>query len=116
MPASATVLTRRPSAWWAAAAALVVAFVVSRALLVATSYDSVANWEEPVFLYGALEIHEHGIASTFDYQDDLNHGGSVPLMLIASEWVPVFGARLDMLKGVFDGVVKLLGIKEPVAV
>jgi hypothetical protein len=91
---------RKTSAWWAAAAALVAAFVLSRAALVASSYDAVTNWEEPGFLYGGLEVAQRGVASVFDYQDDLSHGASVPLILIASRWIDAFGPRLDVLKGV----------------
>jgi hypothetical protein len=91
---------KKTSAWWAVAVALVAAFVASRVALVATSYDAVTNWEEPGFLYSALEVGRRGITSIFDYQDDLSHGASLPLIAIASRWVRVFGPGLDMLKGV----------------
>jgi hypothetical protein len=88
------------SAWWSAMVALVVLFVASRVALVATSYAEVTNWEEPVYLYSALELQAHGLGTIFDHQDDLSHGGSLPLILLAAPWVHVFGPRLDVLKGV----------------
>jgi hypothetical protein len=81
-------------------AALVMVFIGARVMLVATSYDTATNWEEPVFLHSALDLNERGLGSIFDYQDDLSHGGSLPLILIASQWVRAFGPRLDVLKGV----------------
>lgn len=83
-----------------AAVALVVAFVVSRAALLVTSYDVNQNWEEPVFLFSATELARDGLTHIFDHQDDLNHGGSVVLLLLAVPWVRVLGTSLVMLKGV----------------
>jgi hypothetical protein len=86
--------------WYAAAFGLVALFVVARAALVARSYDSLANWEEPAFLYSGVELGNQGLSRIFDYQDDLSHGGSLPLVAIAVPWVRTVGWRLDLLKGI----------------
>jgi hypothetical protein len=74
--------------------------VIARATLIAGSYDELANWEEPVFLYSATAVAHDGIGTLLDYQDDLSHGASLPLIAMASAWVRAFGPRLDALKGV----------------
>ncbi len=84
----------------AAAVLLVAAFVASRIALIATSYDVLANWEEPAFLYSAQELARTGFAHIFDHQDDLNHGGSLALLVPARLWVALFGPSLVLLKGV----------------
>ena len=84
----------------AAAILLVVLFVISRAALLVTSYDVNQNWEEPVFLFSATELRHDGLRNIFDHQDDLNHGGSVVLLLLAVPWVAVVGSSLVGLKGV----------------
>jgi hypothetical protein len=81
-------------------AVILAAFIASRTLLVSTSFDAVYNWEEPVFLYSALELRAHGITNVLDHQDDLSHGGSVPLLLLAMPWTALFGTSLEALKGV----------------
>ena len=87
--------------WWCVAAAgLVALFVVARCRLIASSYDSLANWEEPVFLYSGVDLGEKEASHLFDYQDDLSHGGSLPLVLMAVPWVRTVGWRLDTLKGI----------------
>jgi hypothetical protein len=86
--------------WWWTTAALLTVFLSARALLVTYSYDSVANWEEPVFLFSGVDLGEQGLSHLFDYQDDLSHGGSLPLVLIATPWVRLVGWRLDALKGI----------------
>ncbi|MBI3784958.1 MAG: hypothetical protein HY270_16315 [Deltaproteobacteria bacterium] len=76
------------------------ALIATRILLIATSYDVVANWEEPVFLFSATELPEAGWQHLFDFQDDLNHGASLPLIVIAVFWVKLFGTSLVLLKGI----------------
>ncbi len=83
----------------ALAAAIVVAFVVSRTALLLTSYDTNRNWEEPVFLLSATELQRDGVGAVFDHQDDLNHGASVVLLLLAVPWVSLLGTSLVALKG-----------------
>jgi hypothetical protein len=83
-----------------AALVLVAAFVASRVALLVTSYDANRNWEEPVFLFSALELQRDGIGRIFAYQDDLNHGGSVVLLLLAVPWISWNGTSLLALKGV----------------
>jgi len=82
------------------AAALLAAFVSARSFLIVRSYDDVANWEEPVFLFSGVDLGNRGITRVFDYQDDLSHGGSLPLVMIATPWVRLVGWRLDALKGI----------------
>ena len=84
---------------YAAALLLVLLFVASRTALLVTSYDANQNWEEPVFLFSATELQRVGLAQIFDYQDDLNHGGSVVLILLAVPWVQMTGTSLVALKG-----------------
>lgn len=79
--------------------ALVAAFVAFRAALLVSSYDANTNWEEPVFLFGALELADVGVTHVLEYQDDLNHGGSVVLLLLAVPWIQVMGTSLLALKG-----------------
>ncbi len=64
---------------------VVVGFVATRTALLVTSYDANRNWEEPVFLFSASELARDGVTHVFDYQDDLNHGGSVVVLLLAVE-------------------------------
>lgn len=66
---------------------LFLAFVASRAFLLLTSSERIRNWEEPVFLFSALRVQDEGWARVWDYQDDLNHGGSVPLILAGAVWL-----------------------------
>ncbi len=68
-------------------AVLFLAFVASRAFLLLTSSERIRNWEEPVFLFSALRVQDEGWARVWDYQDDLNHGGSVPLILAGALWL-----------------------------
>jgi hypothetical protein len=94
-----------PSAWprgalITIAGLLVAAFIASRVALLLTSYDTNKNWEEPVFLFSATELARDGVTHIFDHQDDLNHGGSVVLLLLAVPWVRVLGTSLAALKGV----------------
>jgi len=86
--------------WSIAAAALLAGFVASRALLVGLAYDRVANWEEPVFLFSGIDLGARGLGAIFDYQDDLSHGSSLPLVALASVWVRTVGTPLDLLKGI----------------
>ncbi len=79
---------------------IVLAFVGSRAALLVTSYDVNQNWEEPVFLFSATELQRDGIRNIFDHQDDLNHGGSVVVLLLAVPWVSAVGRSMVALKGV----------------
>jgi hypothetical protein len=82
-----------------AAIGIVGLFALSRAVLLATSYDSVSNWEEPAFLFSATELLSTGPGHLFDHQDDLNHGGSIALLVFAVPWVATFGTSLVTLKG-----------------
>jgi len=75
-------------------------FVGSRVGLLVTSYDANQNWEEPVFLFSAVELQHDGLSHLFDYQDDLNHGGSLVLVLLAVPWLSIAGTSLVALKGV----------------
>src|SRR6185369_15427002 len=91
-------LRMNPNAWTtsfclhvALALLIVLAFVGSRVALLRTSYDVNQNWEEPVFLFSATELQRDGLHRIFDHQDDLNHGGSVVLLLLAVPWVAVVG-------------------------
>ena len=84
----------------AAAIAILVVFVISRAALLITSYDANRNWEEPVFLFSATELQREGVSHIFEHQDDLNHGGSLVLLLLAVPWISLFGTSLVALKGV----------------
>lgn len=77
---------------------IVVLFAISRAALLVISYDSVSNWEEPAFLFGATELLDVGLGNIFDYRDDLNHGSSVALLALAVPWVGMFGTSLVTLK------------------
>lgn len=79
---------------------LATVFVASRWLLVQTSYAAHAHWEESVFLFSALEISHQGLSSVWDYQDDLSHGGSVPLLLLATAAVALCGPSMVALKAV----------------
>jgi len=81
-----------------ALAGLVVLYFATRLGVLASSWDVNQNWEEPVFLYSALELKETGVASVFDHQDDLNHGGSVLLLLAAVPWFYAAPASLAGLK------------------
>ena len=83
-----------------AAAVLLVVFVIARVTVITTSYDAVANWEEPVFLFSATELPQVGWQHLFAHQDDLNHGGSLPLIVLCAAWVKLFGTSLAVLKGV----------------
>jgi hypothetical protein len=83
----------------AAAIALVALFVASRVALLITSYDVNVNWEEPVFLFSGLELARDGLRHVFDHQDDLNHGGSVALLVLAVPWISTVGTSLLTLKG-----------------
>lgn len=71
-----------PTRFRLAVAALVAVFVCQRAALLLTSLDSSRNWEEPVFAFSAGELARDGLGGLFDHQDDLRHGGSLPLILI----------------------------------
>ncbi len=84
----------------AAAGLLVSLFLCGRIGLLLTSYDANKNWEEPVFLFSATELARDGLTHIFDHQDDLNHGGSVLLLLLAVPWVSLVGTSLLALKGV----------------
>ncbi|GBD26518.1 hypothetical protein HRbin30_01850 [bacterium HR30] len=66
---------------------LVATFFASRALLLLTSSATNQNWEEPVFLFSSLELQREGVHRVWDYQDDLDHGGSVPLLLLGTLWL-----------------------------
>ena len=79
---------------------IVVGFVATRTALLVTSYDTNRNWEETVFLFSASELARDGITHIFDHQDDLNHGGSVVLLLLAVPWIALVGTSLVALKGV----------------
>lgn len=83
----------------AAAIALVASFVVSRIVLLASSYDTNQNGEEPVFLFSATELARDGFAGLFDHQDDLNHGASVLFLVLAVPWIKLLGTSLLTLKG-----------------
>lgn len=78
---------------------LIAAFVATRTGLLLTSYDANQDWEEPVFLFSVEELARDGIVHVFDYQDDLNHGGSVVLLLAAVPWTSIVGTNLVTLKG-----------------
>jgi hypothetical protein len=94
------VAARQPRAICVAGAvALIVAFTAARVALLATSYDANQNWEEPVFLFSATELARDGGRAVFDHQDDLNHGASVVLLLLAVPWLSVAGTSLVALKG-----------------
>jgi hypothetical protein len=82
------------------AAALLALFLTTRIALIASSYDAVSNWEEPVFLFSATELPQAGWSRLFAHQDDLNHGASLPLVVLAAGWVRLFGTSLAALKGV----------------
>jgi len=79
---------------------LAAVFVASRVALLLTSFDQNQNWEEPVFLFSALDLQRVGATHIFDYQDDLSHGGSLPLILLAIPWLAVGGTGLLWLKGI----------------
>ena len=83
---------------------IVLAFVGSRAALLVTSYDVNQNWEEPVFLFSATELQRDGIRNIFDHQDDLNHGGSVVVLLL---FVGVLWRGYRIARRVRDGYMKL---------
>lgn len=83
----------------AAFIALVALFVAFRGALLLSSYDETNNWEEPVFLFSGLELARDGIGRVLDHQDDLNHGGSVVLLLLAVPWIRLVGTSLVALKG-----------------
>ncbi len=68
-------------------ALLLAGFFTSRALLLLTSGATNQNWEEPVFLFSSLELQREGLLRVWDYQDDLDHGGSVPLLLLGTLWL-----------------------------
>ncbi|MCX8071868.1 MAG: hypothetical protein N3C12_05385 [Candidatus Binatia bacterium] len=72
---------------YAALVAMVAAFWGSRAALLVSSSSANQNWEEPVFLFSSLELQRAGLARVWDYQDDLDHGGSVPLIVLGSLWL-----------------------------
>jgi hypothetical protein len=78
--------------------ALVGSYFVARFALLSTSWDANQNWEEPVFLYSAVELQHAGIGRIFDHQDDLNHGGSIALLLAAVPWFRLFTPDLESLK------------------
>ncbi len=82
-----------------AVVALVALFVAFRVALLVSSYDDNNNWEEPVFLFSGLELAHDGLARVLDYQDDLNHGGSVVLLVLAVPWIRLVGTSLVALKG-----------------
>ena len=82
------------------AGGLVALFLASRIALLITSYDANSNWEEPVFLFSAGELARDGIGQVFDHQDDLDHGGSVLLLLLAVPWLTLTDSGLPGLKGV----------------
>lgn len=75
-------------------------FLASRWLLVQTSYAAHAHWEEPVFLFSGIRLLEEGLGSVWDYQDDLSHGGSLPLLVLAAGAVAAFGPSMMALKAV----------------
>lgn len=79
-------------------AALVALFFTSRALLLLTSSAANQNWEEPVFLFGSLELQREGLWRVWDYQDDLDHGGSVPLLLLGALWLRWWEPSVAALK------------------
>ena len=79
-------------------AVVFLAFVASRAFLLLTSSERIRNWEEPVFLFSALRVQDEGWARVWDYQDDLNHGGSVPLILAGALWLHWFEPSVLALK------------------
>lgn len=92
---------RHGAAWQLVAAALILAaFAAARTALLLTSYDANHNWEEPVFLFSATELLRDGMGQVFAHQDDLNHGGSVVLLLLAVPWVSLLGTSMVTLKGV----------------
>ncbi len=82
-----------------ASVALVALFVAFRVALLVSSYDETNNWEEPVFLFSGLELAREGLANVLDHQDDLNHGGSVVLLVLAVPWIRLVGTSLVALKG-----------------
>lgn len=77
---------------------IVVVYVAVRLGLLLTSWDANLDWEEPVFLYSASVLRENGVAEIFDHQDDLNHGGSVAVLLAAVAWFGSFPTDLFHLK------------------
>ncbi len=98
---SASRSKRRPlSLHVIAAFLLITVFIASRIALLVTSYDANQNWEEPVFLFSSTELARDGLAHVFEHQDDLNHGGSIPLFMLAVPWVETVGTGLVSLKGI----------------
>ncbi len=83
----------------AAITVVIAVFIALRVGLLVTSYDDNNNWEEPVFLFSALELSRDGLGRVLDHQDDLNHGGSVVLLILAVPWVGLVGTSLVGLKG-----------------
>ncbi|GIW44636.1 MAG: hypothetical protein KatS3mg077_1918 [Candidatus Binatia bacterium] len=77
---------------------LVCVFLVSRAALLSTSSAANENWEEPVFLFSAVELQRLGVTHIWDFQDDLDHGGSVPLLLLGTIWLRAVEPSLVALK------------------
>ena len=105
MPGQATKASENRDAgrtWLALAAAsvLVLLFVASRVAILAASLPRNYNWEEPVFLFSATELARDGLSGLFDHQDDLNHGGSLPLILLGIPWLAVSGGDLHVFKGI----------------
>lgn len=92
--------TRTGGATVGAACLLALAAAAVRWVLVRTSYAAHAHWEEPVFLFGSVELARRGLSAIWDYQDDLAHGGSLPLLLLGTLWVRWFGPSILALKGI----------------
>jgi hypothetical protein len=88
------------SRFWLAAVALLAVFVCQRAALLLTSLDANRNWEEPVFAFSAGELARDGLGRLFDHQDDLRHGGSLPLILIGVAVFRFVGGDLRLFKGI----------------
>jgi hypothetical protein len=51
-------------------------------------------------LFSAVELAERGLTAVWDYQDDLSHGGSVPLLVLGALWTRTFGPSMLALKGI----------------
>ncbi len=94
---------RTPVRRWLLALAFVGVILLAGGIrwgLVASSYAAHAHWEEPVFLLSAVHLAQLGLGAVWDYQDDLSHGGSVPLLILATWSVRVFGPSMLVLKAI----------------
>ncbi len=77
---------------------IVACYFATRFAVLSSSWDANRNWEEPVFLYSTVELQKDGLHEVFDHQDDLNHGGSVALLIAAAPWFRLFPLNLVGLK------------------